>query len=59
MEIKSIFLKNRKEIEQMREIIDKLNLKKIEINGDTARCPKCNSRTLSILKKNIHKKNPR
>jgi uncharacterized protein with PIN domain len=58
MGIKSIFLKNQKEIEQLREIINKLNLKIIKINGDTARCPKCNSKTLSILKKNIRKKIP-
>lgn len=56
MNIKSIFLKNQKEIEQLREIINKLNLKIIQINGDHARCPKCNSKTQSILKKNIHKK---
>ena len=56
--IKSIFIKNKKEIEQFREIINKLNLKIIRINGDRARCPKCNSQTESITKKNIHKKIP-
>ncbi|MDH3276789.1 MAG: Mut7-C RNAse domain-containing protein [Nitrosopumilus sp.] len=52
--IKSIFLKNQKEIEQLKEIVNKLNLKLIEINGEKARCPKCNSKTQSIMKKNIH-----
>ena len=56
--IKSIFIKNQEEIEQLREIINKLNLKIIEINGDGARCPKCNSNTQSIIKKNIHQKIP-
>jgi len=55
---KSIFIKNQKEIEQLREIINKLNLKIIKINGDIARCPKCNSKTQSILKQNIYKKIP-
>jgi len=58
MGIKSIFLKDQKEIEQLREIVDKLNLKKIEISGDRARCPKCNSETKLALKKDIHKKIP-
>jgi len=56
--IKFIFLKNNLEIEQFREIINKLNLKIIEINGDKARCPKCNSKTKSVIKNNIHKKIP-
>jgi len=57
-DVKSIFIKNKKEIEQFREIINKLNLKIIKINGDRARCPKCNSQTESITKKDIHKKIP-
>lgn len=56
--IKSIFLKDQKEIEQLREIVKKLNFKKIEISGDKARCPKCNSETKLVLKKNICKKIP-
>ena len=56
--IKSIFLKNKEEIEQFREIINKSNLKIIKINGDRARCPKCNSQTKSVIKENICKKIP-
>ncbi len=56
--VKSIFIKNKKEIEQFREIINKLNLKIIKINGDRSRCPKCNSQTEPINKKNIYKKIP-
>ncbi len=56
--VKSIFIKNKKEIEQFREIINKSNLKIIKINGDRARCPKCNSQTKPIIKKNIYKKIP-
>jgi uncharacterized protein with PIN domain len=56
--IKSIFIENKEEIEQFREIIKKLNMKIIKINGEIARCPKCNSKTQSIVKKNIHKKIP-
>ena len=56
--INSIFLKNQKEKEQLHEIISKLNLKEIKINGEIARCPKCNSTTQTILKQNIQKKIP-
>jgi uncharacterized protein with PIN domain len=56
--IKSIFVKNTEEIEQLRDIIKKINLKIIEINGDRARCPNCNSRTIVIDKKNILQKIP-
>jgi len=56
--IKSILTKNSTEIEQFRDIIKKLNLKIIEINGDRARCPNCNSKTQSIDKKNILQKIP-
>lgn len=56
--LECIFLKNKEEIEQFREIIEKLNLKTIQINGDKARCPKCNSKTNPINKKNIQDKIP-
>jgi len=56
--IEAIFVKNKKEIEQFRDIVKKSNLKKFEINGDRARCPKCNSKTESADKKNIYKKIP-
>jgi len=56
--LKSILIKNSTEIEQFRDIIKKSNLKIIEINGDRARCPNCNSKTQSIDKKNILQKIP-
>jgi len=56
--IKSIFLKNKEEIEQFREIINKSNLKIIKIDGYRSRCPKCNSKTKLINKKNIQEKIP-
>jgi len=56
--IKSILVKNSTEIEQFHDIIKKSNLKIIEINGDIARCPNCNSKTQSIDKKNILQKIP-
>ena len=57
-DIKYIFIKNNEEIEQFREIINKSNLKIIKIDGHRARCPKCNSKTKLINKKNIQKKIP-
>ena len=57
-DIKSILAKNTDEIEQFRDIIKKTNLKIIEINGDRARCPNCNSKTKVIDKKNILQKIP-
>jgi uncharacterized protein with PIN domain len=56
--IKLILTKNSTEIEQFRDMIKKSNLKIIEINGDRARCPNCNSKTQSIDKKNILQKIP-
>ena len=56
--LECIFLKNNEEIEQFREIVGKLNLKNIQINGDKARCPICNSKTSPINKKNIQDKIP-
>jgi hypothetical protein len=57
-DIKSIFIKNKEEIEQFREIINKSNLKIIKIDGHRSRCPKCNSKTKLINKKNIQEKIP-
>lgn len=51
--LRCIFIKNEEEIEQFREIMEQCNLKTIQINGDKARCPKCNSKTHPIDKKNI------
>ncbi len=56
--MQSIFVKNTEEIEQFRDIIKKINLKIIEINGDRARCPNCNSKTIVVDKKNILQKIP-
>lgn len=56
--IKSIFLGNKEEIKQIREIINKLNLKSVQINGDKARCTKCNSKTNLVDKKNLNNKLP-
>ena len=57
-DLEAIFLKNKEEIEQFREIIGELNLENIQINGDKARCPICNSKTSPINKKNIQEKVP-
>ncbi len=51
-------MENQDEIKQFREIITKLDLKLIEINGDKARCPLCNSETNIIKKHSISKKIP-
>ena len=51
--IESIFINNKVEIKQIREIINKFNLKSIQISGDKARCTKCNSQTELVDKKNI------
>ena len=56
--MQSIFVKNTEEIEQLRDIIKKINLKIIEINGDRARCSNCNSKTIVVDKKNILQKIP-
>lgn len=58
LDIKSIFLGKKEETKQFREIIDKLNLKIIEINGDRARCPLCNTKTKSVDKDNVKDKVP-
>ena len=56
--IKSIHITKNKEIEQFLEIITSVNLKRIQINGNSARCPKCNSLTESIDKNSIKEKIP-
>lgn len=56
--IESIFLEKQEEIKQFHEIINRLGLKSIKINGDTARCPLCNSETNPIEKHNISDKIP-
>jgi len=58
LKIKSIFLEKQEETKQFHEIIDKLNLKIIEINGDRARCPLCNTKTKSVSKEYVEDKVP-
>ncbi|MCE9652113.1 MAG: Mut7-C RNAse domain-containing protein [Nitrosarchaeum sp.] len=55
--IRSIYVTKIEEIDQFLEIITSVNLK-IQINGNTARCPKCNSLTESIDKDSIKEKIP-
>ena len=56
--IRSIHITKEEELEQFFEIINNTNLKRIQINGDTARCPKCNSLTKSVDKDIIKEKIP-
>ena len=56
--IRSVYITKEEEIDQFFEIIYFMNLKRIHINGDTARCPKCNSLTESIDKNIIKEKIP-
>ena len=58
-EVKSIFIQNKREIQQFQEIMENLGIKMVEINGNKARCPNCNSKTKSIDKKNISQKIPK
>ena len=58
-DIKSIFLQNKEEYDQLCEIINRLNLKKVEINGDNARCPLCNSETELIKKELVSNRIPK
>lgn len=57
--IRSILLEKKEEFEQLLEIIRKLNLKKVKISGDNARCPKCNFKTESIKKESVYSKIPK
>lgn len=56
--IDAIHIQSDTEIHQFHEIMDYLNLKIVEITGDKARCPNCNSETEPIDKKNINQKLP-
>ncbi|MBS3923011.1 MAG: Mut7-C RNAse domain-containing protein [Nitrosarchaeum sp.] len=56
--IRSIYITKEYEVEQFFEIINNVNLKRFQINGDIARCPKCNSLTELIDKELIKKKIP-
>jgi hypothetical protein len=57
--IRSIHITKEEEVEQFFEIISSVNLKRIQINGNTARCSKCNSLTESVDKDIIKEKIPR
>jgi len=56
--IHSIYITAKEETEQLLEIITSVNLETIQINGDTSRCPKCNSITEQIDKNIIKEKIP-
>ena len=56
--IGSIRITKKEEIDQFFEIITGVNLKRVKINGNTARCPKCNSLTKSVDKEIIKEKIP-
>ena len=56
--IRSIHITKEEEIEQFFEIINSVNLKRIQINGNIARCPKCNSLIESVDKDIIKEKIP-
>ena len=48
--VKSIFITNNDEVEQLLEIAKFSNIVDFQIKGDIARCPKCNSETEYISK---------
>lgn len=56
--METIYISKEEELEQFFEIMNLINLK-IQINGDTARCPKCNSLTELIDRYIIKEKIPR
>ena len=58
LDMRSIHITKDEEIEQFFEIINIINLKRVQMNGDTARCPSCNSLTESVDKDIIKEKIP-
>lgn len=48
--VKSILLQKASENDQLFEIINQMNIKKLVLEGDSARCPKCNFHTIPIEK---------
>lgn len=56
--MRSIHITKEKEVEEFLEIINSVNLKRIQINGNIARCPKCNSLTESVDKEIIKERIP-
>lgn len=57
--IRSILVQKKEEHDQLLELIQSLNLKKVEISGDNARCPLCNSETESIKKEVVSYRVPK
>ena len=57
--IESIFIRKNTEIDQLCEVVRYAGLRISEINGDTARCPKCNSLTVYVDKITVKEKIPR
>ena len=53
-----IHITKQEEVEEFLEIINSVNLKRIQINGNIARCPKCNSLTESVDKEIIKERIP-
>ena len=58
LEMKPVFITKNDEICQFLEIIHQTKLSISQINGDSARCPKCNSVTESVEKIAIKEKVP-
>ena len=58
LRLNSIHITKNEEIEQLLEIITRVNLKGIQIDGNTARCPKCNSLTKPIDRNSIKERIP-
>lgn len=58
LNLKSVLVTKNSEIEQFLEISRHVNLNIFEINGDIARCPKCNSITECTEKRTIKGKVP-
>lgn len=56
--IRSVHITKEDEVNQFFEIINVVNLKRIQITGDTARCPKCNSQTKLVDKDIIKERIP-
>ena len=56
--MRSIHITKEEEVEEFLEIINSVNLKRIQINGNIARCPKCNSLTESVDKEIIKERIP-
>jgi len=56
--MRTIHITKEEEVEEFLEIINSVNLKRIQINGNIARCPNCNSLTESVDKEIIKERIP-